>query len=115
HRHYGDVAYMRLGPYRDYTFFHPDAIKEILVTKARHFVRMPRLMKVLRQWNGEGLLIPEGDTWLRFRRLVQPAFNPKRLAAYAGAVARVAQERFDSWARQHGEFEVEFEQAMTEL
>jgi cytochrome P450 len=31
-------------------------------------------MRVLRQWNGESMLIAEGDQWLRKRRLVQPAF-----------------------------------------
>jgi cytochrome P450 len=114
-RDYGDVVHMRLGPYHHYSFFHPDQIKEVLVTKARHFIRVPRPINVLKQWNGGGLLIVEGDEWLRLRRLVQPAFQAKRLAGYADAMTAVARRRFDAWAHNEGGFEIEFEQAMTEL
>lgn len=85
-REYGDTVYMRLGPYRDYTFFHPDQIRELLVEKAKYFIRMPRPIQVLRQWNGDGILITEGETWQRHRRILQPAFSPKRIAGYADAM-----------------------------
>jgi cytochrome P450 len=85
-RDYGDTVYMRLGPFRDYTFFHPDQIHELLVEKAKHFIRMPRPIQVLRQWNGDGILITEGEIWQRHRRILQPAFSPKRIASYAEAM-----------------------------
>jgi cytochrome P450 len=114
HHRFGDVVYMRLGPYHDYTFFHPEQIQEVLVAQARHFIRMPGPLKVLRQWNGDGLLIPEGETWLRLRRLVQPAFNTRRFAGYAEVAVTATAKRFDSWPRQPGSV-IEFEQAMTGL
>jgi cytochrome P450 len=110
---YGDVVYMRLGPYHDYSFFHPDAVREILVSKAKHFIRMPLALEVLKQWNGQSVLITEGDAWLRQRRILQPAFHPRRFDRYADDVAHAAGELFDRLARQPTA--VDFEAAMTEL
>ena len=31
HRRYGDVVHLRFGTYHTYVFFHPDAIREVLV------------------------------------------------------------------------------------
>src|SRR5207248_9629012 len=50
-RQYGDIVYMRLGPYRTYWIFHPDLIKEVLVSKAKSFRRQGRQVAVLRQWD----------------------------------------------------------------
>jgi cytochrome P450 len=84
---YGDCVHMRFGPYHDYVFFHPDQVKEILITKAKHFRRFRRPMDVLAQWNGRNsLIITEGAEWLRQRRLAQPAFHPRRFGKYAEVV-----------------------------
>src|SRR5262249_33710440 len=77
-RRYGDVVRIRFGPYPTYVFFHPEAIREVLVVKAKQFRRFTKPMEVLAQWNGNSVLISEGDEWLRQRRMVQPAFHPKR-------------------------------------
>jgi cytochrome P450 len=54
-------------------------------------------MRVLRQWSGESVLIAEGDKWLRKRRLVQPALQPKRLAGYLPAMWTEALKQCDRW------------------
>src|SRR5262245_38682674 len=94
-REYGDVVYIKLGPYHDYTLFHPDHIYELLLAKGKSFVRMRRLMDVFRQWNGTSVLMAEGQDWLRQRRLLQPAFQPKRFEAYSTEVNRATQDAFD--------------------
>lgn len=113
HRDFGDVAYMRFGPFRDFTFFHPDQIREMLVEKNRHFVRMWRQVQVLKQWNGDSLLMTDGDVWLRYRRLVQPAFHHSRMIRYVAAMVAAAESRFATWGTIAGE--VDFEQGMTDL
>ena len=113
HETYGDVVYMRLGPYRDYSFYHPEAIREILVTKAKHFQRMPLPLKVLRQWNGNSVLMTEGDVWLRQRRILQPAFHQRRFPHYAEEITAAVGSIFDRLAGSAGA--IDFEAAMTEL
>jgi cytochrome P450 len=99
HRDHGDTVSYRIGPYRQYLFFHPDQVRELLVSKARAFRRFPHPMRVLGQWNGESMLIAEGQQWLRKRRLVQPALQPKRLEGYLPAIWAEALKQCDRWQR----------------
>lgn len=83
---HGDVVRLRLGPYRSHLLFHPDHIEELLTRKWSNFVRFKKLMQVVRQWNGDSLILAEGDDWRERRRKVMPAFQTKRLPGY-GAMA----------------------------
>lgn len=112
-RDYGDSVYMQLGPYRDYTFFHPDQIHEVLIEKAKAFVRFKRPLDVLQQWNGEGVLITEGEKWLSHRRILQPAFHIRRFDAYANAVVETAEKQFATDTSSSAT--IDFEAAMTDL
>lgn len=118
HRRFGDVAGLRLGPYRTFFLFHPEAIREVLVTKARQFRRFYRPMQVLAQWNGNSLIISEGEEWLRQRRLVQPAFNARRFEGYAACMVGRAQALLDRWQKTidtAGSIDVEIGKAMNGL
>src|SRR6516164_3941442 len=118
HRRYGDVAHLRFGPYHTYVFFHPDAVREILVARAKQFRRFPRPMKVLAQWNGNSVLITEGDEWLRQRRMVQPAFHPRRFEGYASCMVARTRTRLDRWLKTietAGGIETEIGKEMTAL
>lgn len=118
HAKYGDVVCMRLGPYLDYTFFHPEAIRELLVTQAKSFIRFEVPIRVLAQWNRNSLLIVEGEAWTRQRRMVQPAFHSRRFAAYTEAMATIIDERIAAWSKgtaADSSFTLEMNQAMTDL
>jgi cytochrome P450 len=118
HRRYGDVAYLRFGPYPNYVFFHPDAVREVLVAKAKQFHRFRRPMQVLARWNGNSVLISEGDEWLRQRRMVQPAFNPRRFERYASCMVSRTRNRLDRWLKTvetAGGIETEIGKEMTDL
>ncbi len=89
---YGDTVPLRLGPYRSWLLFHPDQIEVVLASKADAFIRFERMMKVLRQWNGESLFIAEGQSWHDRRRKVLPAFAQRKMPAYEAVFRQVAQD-----------------------
>jgi cytochrome P450 len=93
---YGDVAHVRIGPQPVYLFRHPDAIKEILVTQHRNFIKGRGLQRAKRLL-GQGLLTSEGAVHLRQRRLAQPAFHRQRIAGYAGTMAAYAVRTAERW------------------
>jgi cytochrome P450 len=76
--------------------YHPDAIEELLVTRNRDFTKSLGLRR-LRPLVGDGLFLSEGDTWLRQRRLVQPAFHRQRLAGYGDVMIAFTQRHMAGW------------------
>jgi cytochrome P450 len=85
---------MRQGWFHHYAFMHPDQMREALVDKASSFIRYEQHIKVMSQLHGQSVMITEGDTWQRQRRMLLPAFSPKRFGAYAGQVTAAAAEAF---------------------
>jgi len=95
-REYGDLVPLRLGPRRGLLAFHPDAIEEVLVTRNRDFVKSPGV-RLLARVLGNGLLLSEGEAWLRQRRLVQPAFHRQRLQAHGEVMTAYTERRISGW------------------
>jgi cytochrome P450 len=92
HRRYGAFVRTRL-PLQLYFVADPACIEEILVKKADGF-RKDRTSRLLSRVVGQGLLVNEGASWRRQRRLLQPAFHHRHLQSYAavmvGAIERAA-------------------------
>src|SRR5438105_353093 len=95
-RDYGDIVRVRFGPRRVYIVAHPDLIEEVLVARSREVIKhfALRLNPLVL---GNGLLTSEGDFWLRQRRLIQPAFQKSRIAAYAGDMLESAERVLGDW------------------
>ncbi len=88
---YGNVVAFAL-PWRSYLFVNePALIKEILVTQQHAFSKSLGT-RVLRLLLGEGLLTSEDPLHRQMRRIVQPAFHRERIAEYARAMERDANE-----------------------
>jgi cytochrome P450 len=71
-------------------------VKDVLVTHQRNF-RKGRGLERARKLLGDGLLTSEGDTHLRQRRLIQPAFHKERIASYASAMTACADRMQRAW------------------
>ena len=95
-RQYGDIVATRMGPYRIVLVYHPDAIEELLVARHRDFVKSPGV-RLLRPLLGDGLLLSENETWLRQRRLIQPAFHRQRVAGYGDVMTTLAERYVSTW------------------
>lgn len=93
---YGDVVGIRLGPRRAYLVTHPDLVEQVLVADNRHYVK-DFTLKLYRPILGNGLLMSDGDFWLRQRRLIQPAFLRHRVQAHGPAMVQFATHLLDSW------------------
>jgi cytochrome P450 len=83
---YGDVVRFEGGPRGKYhacayIVFHPEMIQHVLATGADTYEKGETFDEV-RAVLGEGLLTSEGETWKRQKRLVQPLFTHRRVAAY---------------------------------
>ena len=95
-REHGDVVRIRFGPFRFYVLNSPGAIRQALVGEARklskglNFGRTRRLI-------GSGLVMSEGESHHRQRRLMQPAFHRSEIARYVGTMRDVAVPRIRAW------------------
>ncbi len=93
---YGDVVYIPLGRQHIYYLGHPDAIRDVLVTRQNKF-KKSRMLERARVLLGDGLLTSEGNHHRRQRRLVQPAFHRDRLAGYGAVMVERSAIVRDRW------------------
>lgn len=83
-RRLGDVATVEVLFRRIVYFFRPEAVRQLLVDHSESFEREARLLDIFASYQGRNVLTTEGLDWERQRRLLAPAFAPKRMAGYMG-------------------------------
>ncbi|HTW94458.1 MAG TPA: cytochrome P450 [Tepidisphaeraceae bacterium] len=90
---FGDYVRVRVVPhYFCYVFTHPDAVEHILHKQHKNYSKPAIFYKNVGLLVGEGLFTSEGETWLRQRRLVQPAFHTQYLALLAPVMIASAEK-----------------------
>lgn len=95
----GDVFSFRIGPRRRLFVAHPDAIERVLVGNNANY-RKHSVYRKLRPLLGDGLLTSDGQRWLRQRRLIQPVFHRRRIAAFGEAMTASTRALLGGrWAR----------------
>ncbi|ARK30380.1 cytochrome P450 [Halalkalibacter krulwichiae] len=96
-KQYEDVAHFRFGPFQKvYLISNPYLIKEVLVTKQKHFVKS-RDLTILKPIIGEGLLTSEKDHHLKQRRLIQPSFRKTHITSYAEDMIKTTNNYINQW------------------
>ncbi|GIV84063.1 MAG: cytochrome P450 [Candidatus Roseilinea sp.] len=92
----GDIGQFKAGPVHIICVNRPEWVHTILVEQASAFRKMPAV-KTLSVFTGDGLLVNDGATWAKHRRLVAPAFHRQRILAYQEVAAQAAREAIASW------------------
>lgn len=95
-REHGDITFMHVGGERVYDVFSPELVRTVLVDHAEHLVRWERATEVFAQVFGQSVLVTEGSTWQRQRRMLMPAFTPRRVAGYAALMVDAARLALDT-------------------
>lgn len=81
-----------------YLLNHPDYIEQVLVSTNRGFIKgINQPGKKPRTFAGNGLVVSEGEMWLRQRRLLQPAFHRQRVASYATTMLDYTEQMLERW------------------
>ncbi len=95
-REYGDVVKLGFPGPPAYLISHPEGVEYVLVKNNRNFVR-DRYTRAELSILGNGLLVNEGDSWRRQRRLAQPAFHRRRVEAFGETMVSFAGRMLDGW------------------
>lgn len=98
HREGGDFVELRvMGSFRFFVVSDPEAIEQLLVRKHRNMIRGEPEWTHLRRALGDGLVTSDGELHRRQRRLILPAFQPRRVAQYAETVGEVTGRMAQDW------------------
>ncbi|ELZ40457.1 cytochrome P450 [Halorubrum saccharovorum DSM 1137] len=94
---YGDVTRFDLGPRETYLLANPADIERVLVSDAERY-RKPKFGDgAMDRLLGDGLLMSEGETWQRQRRLANPSFHSRRIGALAGTMVGHTESQLADW------------------
>jgi enediyne biosynthesis protein E7 len=77
---------------------HPDHVQRLLVANRANYVK-GRGFERVRMLLGNGLIVSDGEHWLKQRKLCQPAFHKSKVAALSEGVRRHNRARLDRWER----------------
>lgn len=95
-RQYGDIFYYRSLSRHIYFLNDPEFLKYVLVTNYRGFIK-GEAVRSNRRIFGNGLLTNEGSSWLRQRRLIQPAFHHQKLDSYGRTMVAYTERMTTTW------------------
>jgi cytochrome P450 len=93
----GPIARFALGPLNLHIITDADLAHQVLTTEADAFVKSRGISEFLQPLLGEGLLSAEGNLHKRHRKLLAPAFAPKRMASYAEVMVSETRTTTDGW------------------
>jgi cytochrome P450 len=110
-----DIAQVRVLNERITHIFHPDWVREALVDQSDALIRWERATEVFSVSMGQSVLVTEGATWQRQRRMLQPGFTPKRVAGYASLMTSATHDALSALAQRVGGQSVDMDALMTDM
>jgi cytochrome P450 len=95
-KEYGPVAHYRIGP-EDIVFMNdPELIREVLIVQNDNFIK-ERTVQRSKMLLGDGMITAEGAQHREQRKIGQPAFHRRRIAAYAETMVSEAIRTREQW------------------
>lgn len=91
----GDLVRQQILGERGVDVFDPELLRALMVDHADALVRWQRGPEVFAELMGQSVLVTEGATWQRQRRMLMQAFTPKRVAGYGALMAEAATAGLD--------------------
>lgn len=97
--HYGDVVRYHMGPMLIYQINHPDGVKRILQDHNHNYSKDTFNFPFMRVLLGNGLVMSQGDVWLRQRRLMQPKFHRRAIEHFGAIMTQETLAMLTRWRR----------------
>ena len=110
-----DIAQVQILNEHIVHVFHPDWVRQVLVDQADALIRWERATEVFSISMGQSVLVTEGATWQRQRRMMQPGFTPKRVAGYASLMTSATHDALSALAQRDGGQSVDMDALMTDM
>lgn len=101
---YGDIYELNLGLSRAIILNHPRHAQYILRDNAANYRKGGAMWDMVRVMLGNGLVVSEGEYWLRQRRMIQPHFHRQRIAMMAERMLDAIDESLAEWPTQAATF-----------
>ena len=116
-RDYGDLVSFRLATRGFYLFSHPGLVEQALIKHPDVFVKIydPKKPSGLSLVLGQGLVTSRGELWQTQRRLMQPVFQRKNLAALEAQMLQAGQSLLSRWRELGAGTEVNLSKEMLRL
>lgn len=94
---YGDIYKLDIGMTQAVMLNHPRHAQYVLRDNAQNYRKGGAMWDFARTILGNGLVVSEGDYWLRQRRMMQPQFHRQRLAGLTELMIEAIEEAFAGW------------------
>ncbi|MCA0044756.1 cytochrome P450 [Celeribacter litoreus] len=101
------MAEYRTPFFRSFLVNQPSLVKRVLNDEPMEFPKSDRIAEGLRPLLGESVFLTNGDTWLRQRRIIDPAFEGGRLKDTFPAMLAAGEAMVAELADQEGPFDIE--------
>lgn len=99
-REYGDIIPIQPDQRKSAAFVlnHPDPIRHVLIGNHKNYAKGVGFERV-KMLLGNGIIVSDGDFWRSQRRMIQPAFHRKIIAAQASMMVRCNQAKLADWRK----------------
>lgn len=113
-QHYGPVTQLRFGPVPLYVLTDPAAMHHVLQTNNRNYLKEQSFMNNARLalQTKDNLFTSDGESWLKQRRLMQPAFHRQQIARFADVITAETTKALTTWQPGNG---LDIQAAMMDL